>query len=359
MARRVLHQFVIGAVNGDAITAQALLLRRWLREAGFRSDLFVESADETLRRETRSYLSYRPARRGEVVILHHSIGSPLVDDLLALPLRFVVIYHNVTPPDFVSAVDPVLAAQLRRGREQLVALRERTLLALADSAHNEAELRHLGYEHTALLPIALDPRRYDLEPNRDLLRRYEGVGPLFLFVGRLVPNKRQDDLLKFLYHYRRIDPAAHLCLVGAPWVDDYAVWLRELAQELGLSEAVTFAGLVPQRDLVTWYRRADLYVSMSEHEGFGKPLIESMYLGLPVMAFAAAAVPGTLGGSGLLFRAKQYEALAELAALLLEDERLRERIVARQRQRVQSFLEPAVRQQWEAHLAWIVQRGGV
>ncbi len=353
MARPALHQFIVGAVPGDAITDHALLLRRWLREDGFRSQVFAAGIDSALADEVQPYLRYRPAHPGEVVILHHSIGAAVVDYLLSLDVRFLLIYHNVTPPDFLLGVDPMLAGQLSRGRDQLVLLRERTLLGLADSAHNEGELRRVGYNRTGVLPIVLDESRYHLEPNPSLLARYRDGGPYLLFVGRLVPNKKQEDLIKLLYCYRRFEPSARLFLVGVPWVTKYAEWLEELVQELGLRDAVIFSGHVSQRDLVTYYRLADLYVSMSEHEGFGKPLVESMLLQLPVLAFAAGAVPDTMGESGILFHDKNYEALVELVDILVSDEALRRRIIARQRERATAFLEPQVRWRWQTFLAGI------
>src|SRR5690606_34829568 len=128
-------------------------------------------------------------------------------------------------------------------------------------------------------------------------------------------------------------------------------WLTALADDLGLNDsAVRVTGHVSHQEMVTYYRCADVYVSMSEHEGFGKPLIESMYCGLPVVAYASTAVPDTLGDAGILFHRKDYEGLAELIDRLTRDAALRQRIVARQTRRVQAFLEPAVRRQWEAHL---------
>ena len=167
-------------------------------------------------------------------------------------------------------------------------------------------------------------------------------------MGRLVPNKRQEDVIRLLHYYRRFEPTARLFLVGTPWMQAYTEWLQELTQELKLDDAVVFTGGVSQRDLVTYYQLADLYVSMSEHEGFGKPLIESMYLGLPVLAYAAAGVPGTLGGSGILFRQKNHEALAELVDILVSDDALRERIITRQQERARCFLAPVIRQEWQA-----------
>jgi glycosyltransferase involved in cell wall biosynthesis len=350
MRRPVLHQFIVGAAPGDAITDQALLLNRWLREDGFNSLIFAESIEPALTRRVRSYMQYRPSRPGETVILHHSIGTAMVDYLLSLDVWFLIVYHNVTPPEFLRNADPALAEQLARGRKQLTPLRDRTLLGLAASPYNEAELKRIGFAPTGVLPNMLDESQYRLDSNPDLLAHYRGKEPLLLFVGRLAPNKRQEDLIKLLHYYRRIEPSAHLLLVGTPWVPTYANWLQEMAQELGLGEAVVFAGHVSQRDMVTYYRLADLYVSMSEHEGFGKPLIESMYLGLPVLAYARAAVPGTMGGSGVLFREKRHEALAELVDILVKDDALRQRIIARQRERAKAFLEPEVHRTWRAFL---------
>jgi glycosyltransferase involved in cell wall biosynthesis len=345
-----LHQFVVGASPGDAITNYAFLLRRWLREDGFHSEIFAESIEPSLIKEVQTYLRYRPSYPDEMVILHHSIGTALVDDLLSLDVRFLVIYHNITPPEFLLNTDPALVGQLIRGQEQLAFLRERTVLGLADSPYNESDLQKLNFEPTGVLPIVLDESQYQLDSNPDLVTRYQGTGPLLLFVGRLVPNKRQEDLIKLLHYYRRIEPAARLLLVGTPWAPAYAEWLEEMAQEMAEGDAVVFTGRVSQRDLVTYYRLSDLYVSMSEHEGFGKPLIESMYLGLPVLAYADAAVPGTMDGSGVLFHKKDHEALAEMVDILIKNDTIRQRVIDRQRERAKVFLEPKVRQVWRAFL---------
>ena len=350
MVRRSLHQFVIGASPGDAITDHALLLRRWLREGGFHSEIFAEGIDPALADAAQPYLKYRPSHPRETVILHHSIGSAVVDYLLSLDVRILLIYHNVTPVEFLQSIDPVLALQLEKGRSQLVDLATKTVLGLGVSRYDELELQQAGFSPTGVLPIPLEESRYQTELNRELLQCYQGGGPNLLFVGRLVPNKRQEDLIKLLYYYRRIAPSARLLLVGSPWIPAYADWLHDLADELGLSEAVVFAGHVSQRDLVTYYRLADVYVSMSEHEGLGKPLIESMYFDVPVIAYAAAAVPETMEGSGILFHSKNYEALAEVVDMLTHDTDLRRRFITRQRERMQVFLAPQVQQVWEGLL---------
>lgn len=353
MKQRILHQFTDGVTVGDAITDQAFAVRAWLREAGFTSDIYAAHIHPDLAKEVRPATTYRPQPDERYVIYKHSIGSPIAEQLLALPLRFLLIYHNVTPPEFFQQIAPALVLQLQWGRTQLAHLRERTDLALADSAFNEAELRAAGFANTGVLPITLEASRYATPPCPDLVDRLRAHHPLLLFVGRITPNKRQEDLLKLLYYYRRIEPNATLALVGSKWLPSYARWLEGLARSLGLRDHVLMTDHVTHAQMVTYFRCADLYVSMSEHEGFGKPLIESMLLELPVLAYAATSVPGTMGGTGVLFREKNFETLAEMVDLLVKDTHLRQRVIVRQQERVQDFLTPQVKALWQAYLAGV------
>jgi glycosyltransferase involved in cell wall biosynthesis len=327
-----------------------LLLQRWLREMGFVSELYAEHIHPEMEEQVHPLTAYRPLNSGEYVVYHHSIGSSVTDLLLDLQVRIVLIYHNVTPARFFREVDPALAHQMTQGRDQLALLRPQTVLALGVSTYNAQELSELGFGQTSVLPLALDEDKYDLPSNPACTDRFLDIDPLLLFVGRQVPNKKLEDLLKLLYYCKRVMPSAGLALAGSAWLSPYSQWLHEFAADLGLGDAVFPLGHVSQQDLVTCYRRADLYVSMSEHEGFGKPFIESMYLDLPILAYAAAGIPGTLGGAGILFYRKNYEALAELVDILLGEKSLLRRIVARQRERVSAFLEPAVRGTWQSCL---------
>lgn len=350
MAERVLHQFTEGAYTGDAVSDQAFLIQRWLRELGFESELYVERIQPELAGRVRPAGDYRPRPSETCLIHHHAVGSIVAGRLMEIGLPQILIYHNITPPEFFEKTDPALADGLRRGRQQLAQMRPQTRLGLGDSAYNESELSALGYAPTGVLPIVLDESRFDAPSNEALLAECDSGRPLLLFVGRFMPNKRQEDLIKLLYYLRRIRPAARLVLVGNTSNREYVDWQRALARDLGLEAAVRITGHVSHEDMITYYRTADLYVSMSEHEGFGKPLIESMYAGLPVLAFASSAVPDTLGGAGVLFHRKDYEALAELIVLLMEDETLRRRVIERQSSRVHSFLEPRVREQFVGYL---------
>lgn len=351
MSQAMLHQFLAGATAGDAITEQALLMRRWLRELGFASEVFAWHIHPDLAADIRPLTAYRRGRNEQWAIYRHSIGSEVPDFLAGHDLRLILIYHNITPPEFFDGVDPMRARMARLGLDQLLILQPQTGLSLADSAFNAADLSHLGFMDVKVLPIALQAERYDLPLNEALAQSLSSGGPNLLFIGRLAPNKRQEDLVRLLACLRRIRPEAHLFLVGDRWVVGYDRWIEQLADQLGIRAGLTLTGKVSQADMITYLKAADLYVSMSEHEGFGVPLIESMYLGLPVVAYGATAVPGTLGGAGVLFFQKEHEALAELIDLLLADQSLQERIVTCQKERAKSFLEPQVRSLFVEYLA--------
>lgn len=347
MRREILNQFTEGAAPGDAITDHALVIQRWLRSRGYESDVFAASIHPDLVQAVRPALHYRPQHDESCAIYHHSIGSTLVEQLCGLDLRLITIYHNVTPPEYFQTTDLALANQLRRGIDQLALLREHTTLALGVSNYNAEHLRKAGFSAVDVLPLPLDELRYQWPDNPTLGARLRCEhSPLLLFVGRLAPNKCQGDLVKLLYYYRRINPRARLALVGSPWSTVYTRWLTDLVKATGLQEHVILAGHVSQVDLVTYFRAADLYVSMSEHEGVGKPLIESMYLGLPILAYAAPGVAETLGRAGILFTEKKFELVAEMTDLLVQRTPLRAAIVSRGGERAEAFLARNVEDKW-------------
>jgi glycosyltransferase involved in cell wall biosynthesis len=347
MSQGNLNQFLTGAVEGDAITGQALIIQQWLREFGLQSQIYAQHIHPSVEKEVRHLSRYRRNKDEKWAIYHHSIGSNLPDYLAKRPLQLMLIYHNITPTTFFERSDPMRTEMAQRGRTQLLDLRDQTALAMADSAYNELDLLEVGYENTVVLPLALNTERYDLPLNEALAAQLQKSGPRMLFVGRLAPNKKQEDLVKLLYYYRRIEPRAHLYLVGDRWEVGYDKWIETLAADLKIDDGVTLTGKVSQQDMITYYKTSDLFVSMSEHEGFGLPLIESMYFSLPLMAYGTTAVPYTLGDAGVQFYRKDYEGLAELIQLLMKNQGLRQRLIAGQKERVQNFLEPAVCAQFE------------
>jgi glycosyltransferase involved in cell wall biosynthesis len=115
-----------------------------------------------------------------------------------------------------------------------------------------------------------------------------------------------------------------------------------------LNERFVFTGPVPDEDLAVYYRHAAVYVSLSEHEGFCAPLVEAMATDVPILAYAAAAVPETLGGAGVQFAPKDLEYAAELLGALAFDDGLRSHVIAGQRRRLADFGEERIERELAA-----------
>jgi glycosyltransferase involved in cell wall biosynthesis len=179
-----------------------------------------------------------------------------------------------------------------------------------------------------------------------------------LFVGRIVPNKRIEDHIRLAELYKRnVDAYYRFIFVGrTDGVPAYYAQIRALLDDFQmLPDRFWFTGPVPDEDLAAFYRWADVYVSLSEHEGFCVPLVEAMATDVPVLAYAAGAVPETLGGAGLLFSPKDLEFASELLGTVVYDRHVREQVLAGQRQRVEAFRPAAIESALRGVLASVTQ----
>ena len=315
--------------------------RRWGHEADVRAlDLDADLEGDGVR-----WPGAAAAAATDTVILHYALPSPLTAALAAHPGRRLLVHHNITPPEFFRAWDPEMARICEIGRRELPSLKDVVHLGLGDSEYNRQELEAAGFAPTAVLPIYLDFDRYR-EPADPVLARILADGRTnILFVGRIAPNKRHDQLLRLAACWKRyISPDLRLVLVGkGPRTRGYADALQSLMYELGFTAAeVLFTGHVSHRELLACYEAAHVFVSMSEHEGFGVPLVEAMLMGVPILARRCAAVPHTLGAAGVQFDDEPLDELAELAYRLATDRVLREGVIAGQRRRLAAFVPAAV-----------------
>jgi len=333
------HQFHPTLAPGDAMSDHVMALRARFREWGYESEAYAveikPGADGA-----RPYRElFRAVERGDTLLLHFSMGNDVFDELVKLPARRVLVYHNVTPSEFFVGINPHAAAHARLGLRQLARLAPRIDLAIGVSEFNRRDLEAAGYTKTATVPILIDWTRYDTEPDPDVRALLAGIHTKLLFVGRISPNKRQDELIRMLAYYRRcIDPEALLVLAGSHRDQpQYYARLRALTEQLGLGGAVRFTGAISLAQLVAYYRAASAFVSLSEHEGFGVPLLEAMYLGAPVVALDAAAVGETVGRAAVLLPRKDLAEAAEACAIVNEDLGWRQALVDAGRERVKAF----------------------
>jgi glycosyltransferase involved in cell wall biosynthesis len=228
------------------------------------------------------------------------------------------------------------------GRRQLADIATEVRCALADSAFNESELHALGCTHTAVAPILLDFADYETAPDPTLLaerrRARQGGGTDWLAVGRIAPNKCQHDIVLAFAAFRKLhDPRARLTVIGGQSAGEYWRALHRLTAALGIADAVTFTDVVSHAELLACYRSADVLLCLSEHEGFNVPVVEAMYFGIPVVAYAATAVPDTVADAGILLTDKDPVVVAGAVERLRSDASLRELIVDAGHQRAEHF----------------------
>lgn len=336
-----IHQVLSGAGPHDAITSEALAFRARFTGWGWGG---TDHAGLVVPGLNGAFASLSEVTSGpeDVVLLHHSAWTPKLDELLALPGRKLLLYHNITPAEWLWDQSPIVAAQCHVGRQQLVTLVRAADAVAADSAFNAAELEALGSARARVIPLLID------------LARLGGSAPppsgppTVLFVGRLSPHKRQDEVIRAFALYRRHRaPDARLALVGDPITGAYGERLRALADELAPGAVTIESGLAPA-ELGDRYRSAHAFLCLSEHEGFCIPLLEAFHFNLPVIARPAGAIPETAGDAALLVDDADLAVVSELLHLAITDQRLRAELAGRGQKRLGAFAPDVVAKQLRA-----------
>ena len=302
----------------------------------------------------REYPKYDEA--GNILVFHFSIGSQFLSLLRELECRKIIKYHNITPAKFFLGIDRQAAERLEQGREELKHFTQIVDLALGDSEYNRLELEKAGYKNTGVVPILLKLSSLECEPDLKVLRTNAAAFTNVLFVGRVVPNKKSEDIIRCFYYYQKtINPGSRLFFVGSyQGMQNYYSYLKGIVSELGLTNVV-FSGHVSQAELAAYYRLADLFLCMSEHEGFCIPLLEAMHCDIPVIAYRAAAVGETLNGAGILVNRKRFEEIAEMMDLLMKDKALRQQVIADQKKRLADFSPEKTEKKLREYLGeWII-----
>lgn len=340
----IVEQFLPAFHWGDAIGNSTLYLHRFLVSQGIESRIVALSRDEGLETMVTDFQYYQESP-DSIKVLHFAVPSQLTDFFIRAKGRKVMIYHNVTPPEFFIHFSTELTRFTHAGREHLARLNHVFDLCVADSNYNARELIQLGYNcDVRVFPIMIDTAEYDRPHCRAFEKLLDDDRRTIIFVGRISPNKKIEDLIKVLFFYKKyISPSIRLVVAGKTGqLPNYFYAVRDLAGRFYLdSEDILFTGHIPFGELLAVYRSADVFLSMSEHEGFCLPLIESLYLNVPVLAFNAGAVAETLAGAGMLFQHKSVEMVAGMVERLITDQVLRNRLSHAARERMRAYHDQA------------------
>jgi glycosyltransferase involved in cell wall biosynthesis len=350
-----IDQFVAGFANGDAISNEAVVLRQIFRSWGRESEIFCESKRilPELRKDSRDLGDYIACRKpDDIVLLHLSIGSAANELFASLPCRKAILYHNVTPPHYFDMINKRTSYDLAKGIAQVKQLADTAKVNMADSVFNAAELTDAGYKNVQVLPLIIDFEKLRSAPDQKALRKFDDGKTNVIFVGRCAPNKKLEDVLMAFFHFQKsVEPDSRFIHVGSSaGTERYLYLLLARAKELGIAN-FSFSGALPQSQLNAIYQSADIFLSMSEHEGFCIPILESMMRDVPVMAYSSSAIPETMDGAGILFGEKRYDMIAELMGRVVSDSAFNSALIAGQRERMKRFIDRDLVSELGNHLA--------
>lgn len=351
-----IHQILPQIVKGDAIGNETLLMRDILREWGYKSDIFAKHIQPGI--AANPYFEYQKISAKEnILIYHYSIGSDLTNYVEILPDKILVIYHNQTPEKFFRGVNEEIANLLYKGRSDLKKISKIAYYGIGDSVFNCLELKDAGFPRTSVLPILIDFNRYSFK-NEDIVNQYDDNFINIMFVGRIVPNKRQDEIIKIFYYYKQINPNSRLFLIGSHHgFEEYFRKLKDLIEKLSLHDVI-MPGSVSDKDLNSYYTIADIFLCMSEHEGFCVPLVECMYFNVPIIAYNSSAIPFTLKNSGVLVNRKNYGQIAELIDIIINDDTLKTKIVKKQKDRLKDFAYETTKNKFRELIDSLIDEAG-
>lgn len=343
-ARPRIDQLLAGFADGDAISHHARIIRDTLRASGFASDIFTDPAhaSPSLSGEWRPLADYAPAP-ADLCLFHYSIASTATAAYERARVRKVLIYHNITPPEFYCGFDDHVVRQLTEARAQLAQMGSAADAVWAVSRFNASELESLGIPRVRILPLPLPRAMLDIPPDPLVTGKFARDLTTWLFVGRMAPNKRVEDLIEaFAWYHRGINPYSRLLLVGSEHgCPRYSTMLRMLVADLDIAN-IGFEGFASPAGLTAYYRAAHVYVSTSAHEGFGLPLVEAMYYGVPVVARAVGGTPEAMGDGGVLYDGLDAPELAALLHRVVTDAPLRADILQSQRKRVDAMVSRSI-----------------
>lgn len=336
--RPAVHQLTPAISTGDGVSNGVFFTRTLLREMGYASEIYAFTVPDALKHEVYAHDAL-PDDDEQVLLVHHALGHEFGDWIERRRARKVLVYHNITPAHFFPPEHPVHGLSLL-GRDMLARWQARDTFAacIGDSDYNSAELIALDYPRVRTIPLLVDADACLSKPWAEHVVQNHADRFTLLFVGRLAPNKCQHDLLEMMRALlAHIDRPVELLLVGGSSSDAYEARLRNDITTMGLHGYVHLMGKVDEATLYGLYRAADVFVCLSEHEGFGMPLIEAMLFDTPVIAADFGSVADTMGCGGLVMREKCPQALAAIIACLARDPDLRDAMLAGQRERLRRF----------------------
>ncbi len=334
---------IVPSLNyGDAIGNHIIALKHIIADMGYSTAIYTESIHKKIT-EPDVYLvtQLTGLKPEDVVIYHMSIGDDLNLKVAEYKCRKIMIYHNITPPHFFSIDCAQKVESCQRGLDDVKKMVGKFDYHIAVSEFNKRDLVSMGYDPDTIdvFPIIMDMNDYrQTVPDKSIIEKYNDGYTNILFVGRVAPNKKHEDIIRaFAYYNQEINPKSRLILAGNyDGINNYYTELVEYIKEIQ-NENIIFTSHISFAEILGLYAGSDMFMCLSEHEGFCVPLVEAMLFDLPIIAFDSCAVPETMGGSGIVIDNKNPVFVAKVMDKVATNQELRQDMIASQRKRLEDF----------------------
>lgn len=354
-----IFQLIPTIAYGDAVGNDTVALKKVLKKMGYSSTIYAESVVAPLDNKTAYKIDKMPTvNKNDIIIYHLSTGSELNYKVAEYDCRKIVVYHNITPPKFFEQNDEFIKGINEWGLEGVKFLSDKVDYCLADSEFNKQDLKDLNYKcDIDVLPIVMPFEDYKKKPDKDVVKKYSDGYTNIIFTGRIAPNKKQEDIIAAFYYYKKYCNAkARLILAGSyKDTDLYYLRLKKYIDEIGV-EDVIFTGHIKFEEILAFYKIADAFVCMSEHEGFCVPLVEAMLFEVPIIAYNTTAIPGTLSGSGFLIDDKDPVFVAKCIEKVISDKELTSSLIKKQNERLEDFKYEHIAEQFKKYMNAFIER---
>lgn len=356
-AKPKILQYVTAMRCGDAVGNYIQLINETLNRHGIKCCIYAEGIDPDINNEMVKPASEMPVVNKQDILVIHVTGETRIMEVLdAFRGKIIICYHNITPPHYFEPYDRKAYEFVQKGFNQLKRVASKVQYCVADSSYNKECLLNMGFTgRIDIIPIALNFDEYNKNPDQKVMNLQTEECKTILSVGRIAPNKKIEDILWSFKAYKEMyDKNARLFLVGKYQDEDlYYKKLRAIVKE-NCIENVFFTGKVSIEELNAYYRIADAYLCLSEHEGFCVPLVEAMYFDVPVLAFSCTAVPDTLGGAGVLLQDKNQEAVAGMLHTIFSQEEYRYGVLEKQRMRLRYFRSKEIEESFYRYMKRVI-----
>lgn len=327
----ILHQTIS---DGDAIGHDIQEMYKIIKNKGISVWVFCENFNSTEDIVNLNYelLKKKINEKSTVLIYHHSIYWKLGEEIINQSnCKLIMKYHNITPPIFFEKYSDNYTKLTTLGREQTKRLvRNPKFSFLSDSEYNNKELLDLGVniEETSILaPFhKIEILSSLVKEQEEMISFLKSNGCInVLFVGRVAPNKGHLNICHVVNSYRKLyDMNIKFWIIGGydQEINLYNQEIENLIQSNQLDKNIIFTNKISAETLKSFFVGCDIFLCLSEHEGFGVPLIEAQYFEKPIVALNRAAVKETVGENQIVTDKFDPEYLASVIHTIANDQEI-------------------------------------